>query len=40
MDPVTLVFVGATLGAVAIAACLIPAIRAIRIEPVSALRGD
>jgi ABC-type lipoprotein release transport system permease subunit len=40
MDPVTLTLVGATLGAVALAACLIPAIRAIRIEPVSALRSD
>jgi len=40
MDPVTLTLVAATLGAVALAACLIPALRAIRIEPVSALRGD
>lgn len=40
MDPVTLVLVGATLAAVAFAACLVPAIRALRIEPVSALRSD
>jgi len=41
MDPVTLTLVvGATLGAVALAARLIPAIRAIRIEPAWALRGD
>jgi ABC-type lipoprotein release transport system permease subunit len=35
---VTLVGVGVVLGAVAFAACLIPAIRAVRIDPISALR--
>jgi len=40
MDPVTLVLVGAMLGAVALAACVIPAVRAIRIHPVSALKSE
>jgi putative ABC transport system permease protein len=40
MDPVTLMLVGATLGAVALAACVIPAVRAIRIHPVSALKSE
>ena len=39
-DPLTFVVVPATLLVVALAACWIPARRAMRVEPVTALRGD
>jgi ABC-type lipoprotein release transport system permease subunit len=39
-DPLTFVVVPATLFIVALAACVIPARRATRVEPVIALRGD
>jgi putative ABC transport system permease protein len=39
-DPLTFVVVPATLLVVALAACVIPARRAMRVEPVIALRGD
>ena len=39
-DPLTFVVVPATLFVVALAACMIPARRAMRVEPVIALRGD
>ncbi len=40
MDPATIVSVGAVLGMVALCACLIPAVRAVRIDPISALRDS
>jgi putative ABC transport system permease protein len=39
-DPVTLVSVAALLALVALAACLLPALRAVGIDPISALRAD
>lgn len=39
-DPLTLLAVGAIMGAVGIAACWLPAARAARIEPVLAMRGQ
>ncbi|MEO6214255.1 MAG: ABC transporter permease [Vicinamibacterales bacterium] len=39
-DPLTFVLVATTLMAVALAACWIPARRAVRVEPVMALRGE
>ncbi len=40
MDPATIVSVGIVLGMVALFACLIPAVRAVRIDPISALRDS
>jgi len=39
-DPLTFGLTGFTLAAVAALACLAPAIRATRVDPVIALRGD
>ncbi len=39
-DPLTLAAVGATLALVALMASLVPAYRALRLDPVKALRGD
>jgi putative ABC transport system permease protein len=39
-DPLTLTAVGATLALVALIACLVPAYRALRLDPVKALRTD
>ncbi|HEY4304845.1 MAG TPA: ABC transporter permease [Gemmatimonadaceae bacterium] len=39
-DPIALSIVVATLGAVVISACTIPALRAVRVDPVEALRND
>jgi predicted permease len=39
-DPVTLVAVAATLAVVALAASLVPALRALRLDPVKALRAE
>ena len=39
-DPVTLVVVSAMLAAVALAACLLPAMRAVGVDPMTALRAD
>lgn len=39
-DPSTFVTVGAVAMAVALAACLVPAARALRIDPLVALRRD
>ena len=39
-DPATLAAVSVTMAAVALAACLVPAVRALRIEPVIALRYE
>ncbi len=38
-DPVTYVSVAALLAGVGAVSCLVPAVRATRVEPVSALRG-
>ena len=40
LDPITFVAVPLTLGAVAIVACLAPAWRAVRIDPLKALKRD
>ncbi len=40
MDPATIVSVSAVLGMVALCACLIPAVKAVRIDPISALRDS
>jgi ABC-type lipoprotein release transport system permease subunit len=39
-DPLTLAAVGATLALVAVLACLVPAYRAVRLDPVKVLRAD
>jgi ABC-type lipoprotein release transport system permease subunit len=39
-DPLTLAGVGATLALVALMASLVPAYRALRLDPVKALRAD
>ena len=39
-DPLTLAAVAATLAAVALSACLVPAYRAVRLDPVTILRAD
>jgi ABC-type antimicrobial peptide transport system permease subunit len=39
-DPLTLTAVGATLGLVALMASLVPAYRAVRLDPVKALRAE
>jgi ABC-type antimicrobial peptide transport system permease subunit len=39
-DPVTLVSVGLLMAAVGIGACLLPALRAARIDPAVAMRGQ
>jgi ABC-type antimicrobial peptide transport system permease subunit len=39
-DPFTFGITAFALGAVAALACLVPAVRATRIDPVTALRGD
>ena len=39
-DPLTLVLVAAVLGAVALAASYVPAVRASRLDPVKAMRYD
>ena len=39
-DPATYALVGAMLVATALAACLIPAFRAMRVDPVIALRNE
>jgi putative ABC transport system permease protein len=39
-DPVTLLSVGGLLGTVALAAAWLPALRAIRVDPIKALRMD
>lgn len=39
-DPLTIVSVAAVLSAVAVAACLVPAVRATRINPITALRCE
>jgi putative ABC transport system permease protein len=39
-DPVTLAAVGTTLALVALIASLVPAYRALRLDPVKALRAD
>ena len=39
-DPVTLLTVVLVLGSVALAACLLPALRAVGIDPIAALRAD
>jgi ABC-type lipoprotein release transport system permease subunit len=39
-DPVTFVSISLFLGAVTLAACLIPARRAVEMDPVEALRAD
>lgn len=40
VDPATLAGVVAALAVVAVAACLIPAVRALRIDPMAALRAE
>jgi ABC-type lipoprotein release transport system permease subunit len=39
-DPVTLGAVGLVLLLVTLAACLVPARRAVRVDPIVAMRGD
>jgi ABC-type antimicrobial peptide transport system permease subunit len=39
-DPMTLVLASALMGAVALVACMVPALRAMRVEPVVALRYE
>jgi putative ABC transport system permease protein len=39
-DPATLAVVSLVLGAVALGACLLPALRAVGVDPIAALRAD
>jgi len=40
LDPTTYAAVSLTLALVAVAACLAPAVRAVRLDPLDALRSD